>query len=241
MNHNSTDLAISLDSARSDTALKRSLRGRGDFDPLATFRSAYERAAAQESGLRLKASVASAADVLTALAHVGQSRGASMGELFDDLNRDGETGLAALVTARQQENVQLDFKSKADARHGSPNDDDKRTLAEALSGFANSAGGLLIWGVDARKGPDGVDCAQSLLPIAQIERFSSAITGLIGQLVMPRLEGVRTAIVPASVTPSLDTCYLMLIGLSGDPIVRKQKGKIIHQAYRRQFFRDGAL
>ena len=131
-----------------------------------------------------------------------------MRNLFGDLVRDGETGLNGLVQARQQESVQLDFKCKADNSHGSPNDDDKRTLAEALSGFANSAGGLLIWGVDARKGADGIDCARSLQPIAQIESFHSAVNGLIGQLVMPKLEGVKTAIIPAS--GSVGAGYLLL-------------------------------
>jgi hypothetical protein len=126
--------------------------------------------------------------------------------LFDQLVREGEPALHALVQDRQQEHVQLDFKRKSDGSHGSPNDDDKRTLGEALSGFSNSAGGLLVWGVDARKGADGIDCAQSLEPISDIQRFNASVTNLIGQLLMPRHEGVRTAVIRSNPTSG----YLLL-------------------------------
>ena len=34
--------------------------------------------------------------------------------------------------------------------------------SKALSGFANTAGGVLVWGVDARKDQDGIDYASAL-------------------------------------------------------------------------------
>jgi predicted HTH transcriptional regulator len=148
-----------------------------------------------------------------------------MPNLFDALIRDGEAGLVALVDERRQEDVQLDFKSKADPSRGSANDEDKRTLAEALSGFANSAGGLLIWGIDARKGADQVDCAQSLKPIAEIERFHSAIKGLVGQLIMPRLDGVRTAIIPSSASAGAGYVLLDVERSERRPHRSEAKGK----------------
>lgn len=87
------------------------------------------------------------------------------------------------------------------------NDEDRRTLGEALSGFSNSAGGLLIWGVDARK-KDGVDCATNLVPIQDIEAFQTNVTTLLGQYLMPRHEGVRTAIIQCESKPGQG--YLLL-------------------------------
>jgi hypothetical protein len=66
----------------------------------------------------------------------------------------------------------------------------------------------LGWGVDARKGADGIDCAQSLKPISDIQRFNASVTNLIGQLLMPRHEGVRTAIISSSTNPT--SGYLLL-------------------------------
>jgi hypothetical protein len=51
---------------------------------------------------------------------------------------------------QQCEHLLLDFKTVNSA---SFNRDDRRSLACALSGFANSSGGLIVWGVDARS-PD---------------------------------------------------------------------------------------
>jgi predicted HTH transcriptional regulator len=93
-------------------------------------------------------------------------------ELFEQLQVEGEAGIDRLVSERTQETVELDFKMKRDAQHGAFHDDDKRNLGKALSAFANSAGGLLVWGIDARR-RDGVDCAQALAPIAEIEKFRS--------------------------------------------------------------------
>lgn len=130
-----------------------------------------------------------------------------MSTFFDQLRHLGETGLQDLVDQRQQEHVQLDFKLKSNPDHGSPNDDDKRTLSEALSGFSNSAGGTLVWGVDARK-VDGIDCATGLTPIAEVEAFQSAVNSLIGQYLMPRHEGIQTAIIRSQGNPTRG--YLLL-------------------------------
>lgn len=120
---------------------------------------------------------------------------------FERLVEEGEIGLQDLMDRRQQEHVELDFKRKSDPSHPNLNDDDRRTLGEALSGFSNSAGGTLIWGVDARK-IDGVDCAAELMPISNIEAFRSNVQSLIGQYLMPRHEGVRTGIVNSVSDPS---------------------------------------
>ena len=47
-----------------------------------------------------------------------------------------------------QENRQLDFKLLSKAEFGK---DDLRHLAKAVSGFANADGGVVLWGVDARR------------------------------------------------------------------------------------------
>ena len=60
---------------------------------------------------------------------------------FSDLQKYVESG--------QEENLLLDFKQVNDAEL--TNKDDRKNLAKALSGFSNSSGGLIVWGIDARK------------------------------------------------------------------------------------------
>src|SRR6266542_1853157 len=65
--------------------------------------------------------------------------------------------LAGLVTTPPStfETEWLDFK-------GNPQPKDiLKTWSEAVSGFANTEGGVLIWGIDCRK-VDNVDAASSL-------------------------------------------------------------------------------
>ena len=64
---------------------------------------------------------------------------------------------------RQEENLHLDFKTLSGP--GLSASDDRHNFAKALSGFANSDGGIVVWGVDARKNADGIDCVTELKPV----------------------------------------------------------------------------
>lgn len=99
------------------------------------------------------------------------------------------TDLQDFVERGQEENLHLDFKLLKDASLSSG--DDKRNLACALSGFANSSGGLIVWGVDARKNSEGVDCAVELRPIPQVALLIGRLNALTGDGVDPSVAGVR--------------------------------------------------
>lgn len=120
-----------------------------------------------------------------------------MRQLFEEICRDGESVLARLVSERRQESTDLDFKTKQDPSKGGASRDDLQTFGRILSAFSNSMGGLLIWGVDARKDPnDEVDCAANLIPIQEIERFRSDLVRAAGQLLMPRHDGIQVETIP---------------------------------------------
>ena len=74
----------------------------------------------------------------------------------------------------------------------------ERILGVLLSAFANSIGGLIVWGVRASKDEDGVDCAAEVVPINQIEKFKSETERAISQAIMPRHEGIRVAMIPCA-------------------------------------------
>lgn len=120
-----------------------------------------------------------------------------MRELFDRLIVEGEAGIDRLIEEAAQETLQLDFKRKEVDRNGEFSPNDRKILAEALSGFANSAGGLIVFGVYARKGQDQIDCAQSAYPISDIQRFYSEAKTEVGRLIQPRLDDVAIEIIPS--------------------------------------------
>ena len=106
--------------------------------------------------------------------------------LFESIN---DVELSGYLSSQQEEHLHLDFKTIKSASLASS--DDRKNLAAAISGFANSAGGLVIWGVEARKNPDGVDCAIGLAPIDQIQLLVSRLNSLTGEATDPTVEGVR--------------------------------------------------
>lgn len=107
-------------------------------------------------------------------------------EQFDALTLQD---LEDFITNKQVEHLQLDFKTVKGSSLNSS--DDKSSLAVALSGFANSSGGLIIWGVDARKNADKIDCADSKKEIENLPLFLSRLNALTGEAANPLIDGVK--------------------------------------------------
>lgn len=96
--------------------------------------------------------------------------------------------LREFVAQQRQEDLHLDFKLVTDPALSG---DDRRNLARALSGFANSSGGLIVWGVDARRNVEGIDCAIELREIERVAVLLSRLNQLTGEAVDPIVDGVR--------------------------------------------------
>jgi hypothetical protein len=81
----------------------------------------------------------------------------------------------------QEEHLHLDFKTvdKADFSKR----EDRRNLAKCISGFANSDGGLIVWGVDARENDHKIDCAMGSKEIGPVNQFLSKLNKFTGQAV----------------------------------------------------------
>lgn len=87
----------------------------------------------------------------------------------------------------QEENLSLEFKELSSNSLGR---DDRKNLAKALSGFANSAGGIVVWGVEARLNSDGVDRASNVKPVQNVALLISRLNELTGSAVSPIVDGV---------------------------------------------------
>jgi len=75
------------------------------------------------------------------------------------------------------ERIHIDFKEKRDRRNSKLEDDDKKNLAKAVSGFANSGGGVLVWGLE--------DETLKAKPIANIQQFMQNLLQLAPQITDP--------------------------------------------------------
>lgn len=100
-----------------------------------------------------------------------------------------EKKIREFVSNKQEENLTLDFKTinRADLSHR----DDKQNFAKAISGFANSIGGIIVWGVEARKNDQGIDCACGFKEITSLSLFLSKLNEFTGQFVDRIVEGIE--------------------------------------------------
>jgi hypothetical protein len=107
--------------------------------------------------------------------------------------------IESLCTNAVAESLQLEFKEKEDPSTSALSRTDKKQIAEAVSSFANSDGGTIIFGVRSERRGDS-DVASELKPIADAADFASNFKMVCSLNVSPSLipAQVRAVLVPGS-------------------------------------------
>lgn len=127
-----------------------------------------------------------------------------MKELFEQLQNEKEELLIRWKDEGFFENLYLDFKELSSLGRQKLGNDDKKIIGRVLSGFSNSEGGTIVWGVNARSGSDdGIDTIQELKPFPSFERFQSIIYDLAVQFVSPKNQRIEIVSFPAKDDPSM--------------------------------------
>jgi hypothetical protein len=112
-------------------------------------------------------------------------------DLFEQFVAGGLDLIHRMGPEAWQEDLLLDFKT-AEGGSAPMTKADRRNLGEALSGFANSDGGVIVWGVDARAaGRDEPDVAQDVAPVEKLGLLVSDLHRLTPQVVSPGVLGVQ--------------------------------------------------
>ncbi|MBR6408801.1 MAG: putative DNA binding domain-containing protein, partial [Alphaproteobacteria bacterium] len=70
-------------------------------------------------------------------------------DIFQKLIYFGEDALDEFILNMQSEELFLDFKQAVSTgkNNNTLHKDDRKNLAKAISGFGNSEGGVIVWGV----------------------------------------------------------------------------------------------
>lgn len=120
-------------------------------------------------------------------------------ELFERIIAEGQAAIDEFIVSRASEELFLDFKRSSDNGDSQRlSQNDRNNLAKAVSGFGNSSGGVLVWGVDCSRDNDGADVARAKFPIVNVQRFSANIQGAISGCTIPPHDRVQNhAIVSA--------------------------------------------
>lgn len=107
-------------------------------------------------------------------------------ELFQRVMANGVEAVDEFIKMRDYETLFIDFKRSSDNGSGDQlHQNDRNHLAKAISGFGNSEGGILVWGIDCRKGKDKADVAQFKVPIVDPKRFCSWLENAVSGTTMP--------------------------------------------------------
>lgn len=131
--------------------------------------------------------------------------------------------IAAMVDAHEPERLDLEFKRLAGTAKFE-HVDDRKNLAEALSGFANSAGGVIVWGVHAAKNEDGIDAAIKPEPVKGLRLLESRLSELSTQLVTPPLPEVEHRALLRAVGEDVGFALSYVPQSDGGPHMAKAKG-----------------
>jgi len=113
--------------------------------------------------------------------------------LFDRFKLQGWKVVEELISDHSPETLYLEFKCKAhDGQPGKLHDDDKKNLAKAISAFANTEGGCLVFGIRTERGKgDAPDYAKEAQPINALGAFKGRVEAILRDVVNPASAGIE--------------------------------------------------
>lgn len=123
--------------------------------------------------------------------------------LIEDIKKRGYPALEDIIARKESEKFFVDFKlTQRDDYTGQRTlfDSDKKNFAKAISGFGNSEGGIIIWGIDASGAID--DYAKSIKPISGVDNLCSLLETFVSISTLPTHQTVESFSVKAEVDDS---------------------------------------
>ncbi len=117
-------------------------------------------------------------------------------DIYQKIIAGGERVIEDFIRTRESESLFLDFKRSADNGEGTHlHPHDRKNLSKAVSGFGNSEGGVIVWGVDCCRNLELGDVASAKVPLAAPERFKSWLEGAVSGCTIPAHTGVVSDVV----------------------------------------------
>jgi predicted HTH transcriptional regulator len=113
-------------------------------------------------------------------------------DIFQRLQIEGASALEQLIAEREPESLFLDFKrSPEDGAAKNLSTEDNKNLSKAISGFANAAGGVVVWGVDCRPEKSTGNEVATKHPIVDAAGFNTKLQAAISRTTIPPHPGVQ--------------------------------------------------
>lgn len=118
-------------------------------------------------------------------------------DIFQKLIYFGEDAIDEFIINQQTEELFLDFKQAVSTGKNftTLHRDDRKNLAKAISGFGNSEGGVIIWGVECSRDLEIGDVAKAKVKVKNVHRFLSWLENAISGCTIPSHNKVRNHII----------------------------------------------
>lgn len=118
-------------------------------------------------------------------------------DIFQKLIYFGEDAIDEFIINQQTEELFLDFKQAVSVGKNftTLHRDDRKNLAKAISGFGNSEGGVVIWGVECSRDIEIGDVARAKVKVKNVHRFLSWLENAISGCTIPSHNKVRNHII----------------------------------------------
>lgn len=180
-------------------------------------------------------------------------------ELFQSIRSGGITAIEQFILERRSEELFLDFKrSGDDGNMKNLHASDLKNYGKAISGFGNSSGGVIVWGIDCSDLGDGSDVARGKRPVEDPKRFVSWLEKTTSGRTLPAhsevihqvieipgsTKGYVVTLIPKSdwaPHQEINTkCYYMRVGSNFEPVPhgilegffgRRIQAKIVHKFF----------
>lgn len=119
-------------------------------------------------------------------------------DIYSMIVERGEEALDELIEQSASEELFLDFKRSADNGAGnSLHNRDRANLEKVISGFGNSEGGVVVWGIECSFDQETGDVASEKIPIENPARFKSLLEGAISGRTIPPHGTVQNHAIPS--------------------------------------------
>ena len=109
--------------------------------------------------------------------------------IFEEIRAISWSDLPTWASA-QDEGVHLDFKRKCEPHKADLDPEDKEVLSKALSGFANTEGGVLLVGVETES-DKGIDRFTRLGPVCPLDQVTQRIAAQFANLTDPPIPALQ--------------------------------------------------
>lgn len=111
--------------------------------------------------------------------------------LFDTIINQGQDYFDSILEQPTIETDLSDFKESSSDNPKALHVNDRRNLSKAIGGFANTDGGIIVWGVKCRKDESGRDKVLGIVPLSSPKDFAALLYSNTNVVVQPPAAGVK--------------------------------------------------